>query len=174
MTPPPANTGEVRAAEVVLPCGDLQETLDFFIDLLGFRLDAIRPADSPAEAVVSGYGVRLRLERGAASAPGLLRLLCRDPAAVARHLSAPGVDEHLAAWRDRIETVQPFDAPTLEAALREIAEQRGIKAGTLIHATRVAITGQTVSPGLFEVMELMGRDRVLDRLSPFAAAGGRR
>jgi glutamyl-tRNA synthetase len=52
----------------------------------------------------------------------------------------------------------------LESVLRALAEARGVKAGVLIHVTRVAITGRTVSPGLFEVLELIGRDRVLQRL----------
>jgi glutamyl-tRNA synthetase len=60
--------------------------------------------------------------------------------------------------------VEPFDAATLESALRSLAEARGIKAATLIHATRVAVTGQAVSPSLFDVLELTGRDRVLARL----------
>ena len=88
-----------------------------------------------------------------------------DPAAAQKHLSAPDLGAHLAAWRDAIARVEPFDAATLEAALRATAEARGIKAGLLIHATRVAVTGQAVSPGLFEVLELVGRGRVLSRLS---------
>ena len=88
----------------------------------------------------------------------------RDPAAVAKHLSAPDLGPHLAAWRDRLGAVSPFDAASIEAALRALADERGIKAGTLIHATRVAVTGQAVSPSLFEVLALVGRDRVLKRL----------
>ena len=65
----------------------------------------------------------------------------------------------------RVRDVTPFDAATLESALRALAEARGIKAGALIHATRVAVTGQAVSPGLFEVLELIGRDRVVSRLA---------
>jgi mannose-6-phosphate isomerase-like protein (cupin superfamily) len=68
--------GCVRAAEVVLPCAELGPTLSFFTDRLGFRLDAISPADDPSEAVVSGHGLRIRLERGGRGAPGALRLLC--------------------------------------------------------------------------------------------------
>jgi len=89
----------------------------------------------------------------------------RDPAAVAKHLSAPDLGPHLAAWRERLETVTPFDPPDIEAALRALADARGIKAGVLIHATRVAVTGQAVSPGIFEVLTLVGRDRVLKRLT---------
>src|SRR5215472_13737341 len=81
----------VRAAQVVLPCTDLHSTLVFFT-ALGFRLDAVFPADDPAVAVISGYGLHIRLQRGLDAAPGLLRLLCTDPAAVAdgaTELTAP-------------------------------------------------------------------------------------
>lgn len=96
--------------------------------------------------------------------PFLTDAIDRDPAAVAKHLSAPDLGAHLAAWRDRLSTVAPFDPATIESALRTLADERGIKAGTLIHATRVAVTGQAVSPGLFDVLALVGRDRVLKRL----------
>ena len=96
--------------------------------------------------------------------PFLTERVERDPAAVAKHLAGPELPAHLAAWRQRMEQVEPYDAPTLESALRAVAEERGVKPGLLIHATRVAVTGQAVSPGLFEVLELVGRDRVLARL----------
>jgi glutamyl-tRNA synthetase len=96
----------------------------------------------------------------------------RDPAAEAKYLNAVGVHEHLQAWRDRLASVEPFDAATTEAALRTLAEERGIKAGTLIHATRVAVTGQAVSPGLFDVVALVGRDRVIARLDAALHAAG--
>jgi glutamyl/glutaminyl-tRNA synthetase len=57
-----------------------------------------------------------------------------------------------------------FDPETLEATLRQTAARSGIKAGLLIHATRVAATGRAVSPGLFEVLELLGRERTVDRM----------
>jgi glutamyl-tRNA synthetase len=89
----------------------------------------------------------------------------RDPAAVAKHLAAADLTPHLAAWRDRLAAVTPFDPPTLEAELRALADKRGIKAGTLIHATRVLVTGQAVSPGIFDVLAVVGRDRVLRRFA---------
>ncbi len=67
-------------AELRLPTADLKDDLAFFTETLGFRLERIFPADDPAVAVVSGHGVRLRLERGAAEPPGTLRLLCAAPA----------------------------------------------------------------------------------------------
>lgn len=88
----------------------------------------------------------------------------RDHTAVAKHLSDPDILAHLAELRRRFEHLDGFDPETLEVALRATAELRGIKAATLIHATRVAVTGQSVSPGLFEVLTLIGKRRVLRRL----------
>ena len=79
----------IEAAEIVLPCSELDETVAFFTDRLGFRVDAIIPADDPSAVVVSGHGLRVRLERGAPGAPGVLRLLARDRPAGPRELIAP-------------------------------------------------------------------------------------
>ena len=89
MTERPDN---VQAAEVCLPSTDVAADLAFFTQILGFRLDTIFPADDPAVATLSGHGLRLRLERGAAVAPGAVRLICHDADAFAggvRELTAP-------------------------------------------------------------------------------------
>ncbi len=90
--------------------------------------------------------------------------IVRDRTAVEKHLSGPDIAAHLAALRRRLEQIDVFDPETLEVALRATAEQRGVKAATLIHATRVAVTGQAVSPTLFELLTLVGKRRVLRRL----------
>ena len=92
-----------------------------------------------------------------------------DEAAVAKHLRGDGVTEHLSAWRDVVQALPTLEPAETEAALRKLAEARGIKPGVLIHATRVAVVGQAVSPGLFEVLELVGRDRVTERLRTAAS-----
>lgn len=98
----------VQAAEVTFPSQDLAADLAFYTKELGFRLDVIFPADDPRVAVLSGHGLRLRLERGADAAPGVLRLLCRDPQAFAggrRELTAPnGVRVEIAEAEPRLET----------------------------------------------------------------------
>ena len=88
-----------------------------------------------------------------------------DAAAVKKHLSAPAVRSHVDRWREVVAALEPFDPPTIESALRSCAEQSGLKAATLIHATRIAITGQGVSPGLFDVAALVGRDQTVARLA---------
>jgi mannose-6-phosphate isomerase-like protein (cupin superfamily) len=71
-------SAHIRSAQIVLPCPNLPETLDFFTGRLGFRIEMIVPADSPRTAVVSGHGVTLRLEAesDAPPTPAVLRLLC--------------------------------------------------------------------------------------------------
>ena len=88
-----------------------------------------------------------------------------DAAAVDKHLRADGMDDHLAALGVAFARLETFDTASIEAALRALADARGVKAGSLIHGVRVAVTGKTVSPGLFEVLALLGRDRVASRMA---------
>ena len=88
-----------------------------------------------------------------------------DEAAVAKHMRPDGVRDHLAAWLEAVRALPALEPVATEAALRALAVDRGIKAGILIHATRVAVTGQAVSPGIFEVLELVGQARVVSRLT---------
>jgi len=88
-----------------------------------------------------------------------------DADAVAKHLAPAGARAVLAAVRDAVATCEPFDAAALESALRTRADRLGMKAGALIHPTRVALTGQTASPGIFDVIELLGRARAVARIA---------
>jgi glutamyl-tRNA synthetase len=87
-----------------------------------------------------------------------------EPGAVNRYLRANGMAEHLRALDDAFAQLADFDAASLETVLRAMGDARGVKAATLIHAVRVAITGTTVSPGLFDVVALIGRARTHVRL----------
>jgi glutamyl-tRNA synthetase len=90
-----------------------------------------------------------------------------DEAAVQKHLRAEGMAGHLRALAEEWSALPEFDVVSTEASLRKVGEARGLKAGVLIHAVRVAVTGSTVSPGLFEVVALVGRPRVLARLARY-------
>lgn len=65
-------------AEVVVPCPDLDQSLSFFVEDLGFRIEMITPADSPNTAIISGYGVRLCLRSGGSGKDIVLRLHSTD------------------------------------------------------------------------------------------------
>ena len=71
-----------KSALVVIECNELDETLDFFIDKLGFQLEVISPADDPTTAIISGFGLRLRLQVVTGScAPSRIQLMSLDRAA---------------------------------------------------------------------------------------------
>jgi glutamyl-tRNA synthetase len=91
-----------------------------------------------------------------------------DADAVRKHLSSADAPGHVAALREVLGRA-PFDEASLESAVRDLAAARGVKAGTLIHAARIAVTGRMVSPGLFEMLVLLGRDAVLARLDRLIA-----
>ena len=88
---PESRVPEIRA-EVRLPTTDLRADLPFFTQTLGMRLDMIYPADDPRVAVLSGHGLRIRIDRDATEPPGTIRLLAEAPDAIAagaRVLTAP-------------------------------------------------------------------------------------
>jgi len=72
----------IRSAQVVVPCADLQATMDYFIERLGFRVEVIFPADAPATAVISGHGVTFRLETGGENHRSPTLRLLVDPSAL--------------------------------------------------------------------------------------------
>jgi quercetin dioxygenase-like cupin family protein len=82
---------EIRA-EIRLPTRELRDDLPFYTKILKMRLDMIYPADNPQVAVLSGHGLRIRIEKDAPEAPGTLRILTDDPEQFAggkRELIAP-------------------------------------------------------------------------------------
>ncbi len=79
-------------AEIRLPTSELRDDLPFYTKVLGMRLDMIYPADNPEVAVLSGHGLRIRIQKGATEAPGTLRILTDNPDDFAqgqRELTAP-------------------------------------------------------------------------------------
>jgi quercetin dioxygenase-like cupin family protein len=109
-------------AEIRLPTKELRDDLPFFTKVLGFRLDTIFPADNPEVAVLSGHGLRVRIEKGAPEAPGTLRVLTDDPgfAGGAKALTAPN------GTRIEIDELDPpVVTPTTEHAfvVRRLADQ---------------------------------------------------
>ena len=142
--------------------------------------DAVRPrlvdaglAESPMVSDPAAFGRLLELLRPRAkrladfveqAEPIVTENVVYQPEAVEKHLSSPGLASHVSALHDALAVIEPFDEAHIEASVRDTASALGIKAGLLIHATRVAVTGRTSSPGLFEVLALVGRASTLARL----------
>ncbi len=88
-----------------------------------------------------------------------------DEAAVKQRLAKPGVGGLLRAYATAVEAVEPFEPAPLEAALKHVVEVAGVKTGDLVHAVRVAVTGKTVGPGLYDCLAILGREKSLVRLA---------
>jgi glutamyl-tRNA synthetase len=70
---------------------------------------------------------------------------------------------------EQLKNISDWTLLNLEENLRKFADTKGIKAGQLIHVLRLALTGITISPGIFELMEVLGKDKVMQRLREFLA-----
>lgn len=93
-----------------------------------------------------------------------------DPEAVQKNLRGDrAVRDLLLELADRFERLEPFDLQTTERVLRGLAEERGVKAGVIINAARTALTGSAVTPGIFDVIVAIGRERTVRRLRHAAA-----
>ncbi len=84
--------------------------------------------------------------------------------AASKHLT-PGIKEPLTMLMGRLESSPSLDEKGLEDLFKEILSKTGIKLGALAQAVRVALTGKAASPGIYEVMNILGREEVLKRLS---------
>ncbi len=94
-----------------------------------------------------------------------------DPEAAAKHWKdRAATRERLTRLGARLEKLDAWDEASLERELRSLAEELEVGAGKLIHPLRVALTGVAVSPGIFELMNLMGR--VLARIGDALAGLG--
>jgi glutamyl-tRNA synthetase len=87
-----------------------------------------------------------------------------EPEGKKKHLENPENLENLRLLADRLAALPEFSHMAIEGVFRGLAEERRIKPAGLIHSARVAVSGKTSGAGLFEMMELLGRDRVLKRL----------
>lgn len=84
---------------------------------------------------------------------------------VRKYFSRPGAAELLRKGRDALAAAHPFDAEGTEKAYRDLIAELNVSGGTLIHPTRLALTGRTVGPGLFDIAAVLGRERCLARLA---------
>jgi glutamyl-tRNA synthetase len=88
-----------------------------------------------------------------------------DEAAVNKNLrKEPRLRELLNGLAGKLETVEPFNTETAEAALRAYADEAGVKAGLLINGSRTMLTGQAVGPSMFEIFDVLGREASVERL----------
>jgi glutamyl-tRNA synthetase len=87
-----------------------------------------------------------------------------DEKAFEKNLGKPGAPELLKEFRDALARVEPFDVPRLEALLAAFVAEHEIKTGDIVHAVRVATTGKAVGPGLYDCLEILGKEACLARI----------
>jgi glutamyl-tRNA synthetase len=146
-----------------LKVDDLADRLMPFLEQAG--LDADRETASRLTPLI-----RERMKR-LDEAPGLVdfffveELPDYDPALlIPKKMDPAGARVLLGQTRAVLGEVSPFTHDSLEAALRGLAEVMGVKVGQLFTPVRVAVCGRTVAPPLFGSLEILGRERVLERL----------
>jgi glutamyl-tRNA synthetase len=87
-----------------------------------------------------------------------------DEKALDKRIKKEGTPELLRSFRDRLAAAESFDAASLDTLMHDFVEAEGIKIGQIIHAVRVAVTGKPQGPGMFDCLELLGKDRCLARI----------
>ena len=148
---------------------------DFAARALPFVAAAAYPEPDPALLAQAAPLVQERVNH-LTEVPGMVGFLLTDeveldPAAAAKVLTDDG-RSFLAEAAARLDKLEPWTAAGIEATLRGLQTERGLKPKTAFQPVRLAITGRLVSPPLFESMELLGKPRSLARLERAAAAPG--
>ena len=84
---------------------------------------------------------------------------------MAKSLTGPAAAERLQALSEAYDALPAWDAASLEASLKETAAKLGIKTGEMVHPARVAVSGRGIGPGLYEMIEILGKERSLARIA---------
>jgi glutamyl-tRNA synthetase len=123
------------------------------------------PMRQYVEAVIIALGDRLKVFSDILSATCFFQDdFPYDEKNFDKRVRKEGVPAHLRAFRQRLETVDPFTVPALEAALQAYCAETGEPTGTLIHALRLCTTGQPVGPGVYDCLGLLGKEKSLARI----------
>ena len=130
---------------------------------LGGRLEQLYGREVPPEAVAISQEKMQTLADFWPLAGFLVERREIDPQAWER-VMRDGGPERLRAAREALETAEPFDTDTIERALRGVVERLDVKPRDVFQPVRVAISGTTVSPGIFESVAALGRDETLARI----------
>jgi glutamyl-tRNA synthetase len=87
-----------------------------------------------------------------------------EPEAVEKTLNQPGAIDRLGRLREKYAELDDWVAASLETALKELGASIGCKIGELVHPARVAVSGRSIGPSLYHMLEVMGKPRVLRRM----------
>ena len=136
-----------------------------FLEKQGYDRDGLVQPQGGIEAAVPHLRERAKtlVEMVEWTLPYITEPVAMDEAAAGKFLT-PAIGPSLNKFVERVKTVDPFSKETLDPVLQAILEEDHLKMGKFAQPLRVALTGRTSSPGIYEVMELLGKDRTLKRL----------
>jgi glutamyl-tRNA synthetase len=151
-----------------LPIQELLHHLRPFLDRAGVRVSD----EARLERSVELHRTRPRTlaELAAAVKPYFVDTLQYENGITKEFAGEKDLPSLLGALKGKFAQAQPWDKDALEKALRALAEEKGVKAGALIHPVRMAVTASKVGPGLFDVLEVMGKEATFKHLNAFMAA----
>lgn len=138
---------------------------EIYPHLVPFLGDRVRPLEElrPVIALYKSRGRTLR-EVAEGMEPFLVDEFEYDAEASKKHLKGDDLAMRMTELHETLAKTEPFDVTTTEAALRGLAESRGVSAAKLIHPLRLALTGRGASPGIFDVAVVLGKEKTLARL----------
>ena len=156
----------MRASDDEALCAALVDALPY-LPGGGTLLDNLTPARREQLAMAMS-GLKERAKTLVELSEGASFLFRQRPLDVDEKASAvlrgEGVDARLAMIADRLENVEPWSPEEIEAEVRKIAEKEELKLGQLAQPLRAALTGRTTSPGVFDVLAVLGRTECLGRI----------
>ncbi len=149
------NTEPQEVAEVLTP----------FLEAAGYDEAAQARIPGGVEALIPSLRERSEtlLDFVEGAVPYLVEAMEMDEAAATKHLKA-AIAPSLQEFADLVEAEPDFSKETLEGLFHGLIERKELKMGKVAQPLRVALTGRTVSPGIYEVMALLGKDRTLQRI----------
>jgi glutamyl-tRNA synthetase len=134
--------------------------------LLKARMEISGKSDDYLRRLIDLYKIRIKTLREFAELTGCF---FKDDYSVDKEGKKDYLDrkenkENILLFADRLAELEDFKKENIERICRGFAEERGIKTASIIHPTRVAITGKTKGAGLFEIMEILGKKKALERM----------
>jgi len=134
----------------------------------GSEIAAALTTERRAQVLKAMPGIKERAKTVLELIDGAGFILANRPLSVddkATALLTPDARAHLAALHQRLAALPDWTAAAADAAVRAEAEARGVKLGMLAQPLRAALTGRTTSPGIFDVLEVLGREESLARIA---------
>ncbi len=143
----------------------LAEWLHPFLATRGYDRHGPAQPQGGMEAVVPHLRARAKtlVEMADWTMPYITEPVAMDDAAAAKLLT-PAMVSSLKKFAERVKTVEPFSKETLTPVLDALLREDHLKMGVFAQPLRVALTGRTFSPGIYDVMELLGKERTLRRI----------